>query len=185
MKARVRAEPDKYVLLFQDEASFYRQPSQAHLWARSGRIQPKMRYASRANTCMRVLAYLNGQTGAVHAEDYKSVTAQRLAASLSKLPSVYPGAKRIYVVWDNWPVHEHPKVKRALDRHPRLEVVPLPTYAPWLNPVEKTWRWTRQRVSHAHPWCDDFRQFRAQVIDELQRHAGGSQEMLRYAGLST
>jgi len=66
-----------------------------------------------------------------------------------------------------------------------VEVLWLPTYAPWLNPMEKGWRWTRQRVVHAHPWCDDFREFREQVRDEFDRLSDGSEEFLRYVGLST
>ena len=51
-------------------------------------------------------------------------------------------------------------------------------------------RWTlaalgRQRVTHAHPWCDDFSEFRRQVMHELGRLAQGSAELLRYVGLST
>jgi len=44
--------------------------------------------------------------------------------------------------------------------------------------------WTRQRVTHSHPWCDDFRHFRRQVCAELNRLAAGSPEFLRYVGLS-
>ena len=34
----------------------------------------------------------------------------------------------------------------ALFQWPRIEPVWLPTYAPWLNPIEKLWRWLRQEV---------------------------------------
>jgi transposase len=180
----VRDDPTNCVLLFEDEGTFYRQPSQAWLWARRGRSQPRMRYSHRANTRMRVVAYLNAATGGVHSEEMSSVTVQRLAGSLAQLSRWYPDAKTIYLVWDNWPNHTHPKVTRALSSQARVRVLPLPTYAPWLNPMEKGWRWTRQRVSHAHPWCDDFSEFRQQVRSELARLSQGSEEFLRYIGLS-
>lgn len=181
---RSREDPERCVVLFQDEGTFYRQPSQGWLWAHMGRAQPRMRYSHRENTRMRVVAYLNATTAAVHAEDMSSVTAERLARNVSGISSWYPQAETIYVVMDNWPVHRHPKVTAALAGQPRVEVLWLPTYAPWLNPMEKGWRWTRQRVTHAHPWSDDFREFREQVRGEFDRLSGGSEELLRYVGLS-
>ena len=181
---RVREDPERYVLLFQDETTFYRQPSQGWLWAYLGRVQPRMRYGHRENTRMRVVGYLNATTGAVHADDMSSVTADCLARNVSQISAWYPDAETIYVVMDNWPNHRHPKVAEALARQPRVEVLWLPTYAPWLNPMEKGWRWTRQRVVHAHPWCDDFGEFREQVRGEFDRLSDGSEEFLRYVGLS-
>lgn len=182
---KVRENPSSYVMLFEDEATFYRQPSQAWLWSHLGRSQPRMRYSHRANTRMRVVAYLDAATGAVHSDEMGSVTVERLARNVSQLSQWYPQAETIYLVWDNWPNHAHPKVARALSKQPRVRILWLPTYAPWLNPMEKAWRWTRQRVTHAHPWCDDFLEFRQQVRSELARLSEGSEELLRYAGLLT
>ncbi len=180
-----REAPERFVVLFQDEATFYRQPSQAWLWAWMGRRQPRLTYSHRANTRMRVVGYLNAVTGGVRTEDMSTVTADRLARSVSKLSQDYPAAERIYLVWDNWPNHTHPKVLQALAEQPRVHPLPLPTYSPWLNHLEKVWRWTCQRVSHAHPWSDDFREFRARVREEFALLASGSKELLRYVGLST
>lgn len=172
------------MLLFEDEATFYRQPTQAWLWARLGRVQPRLRYSCRSNCRMRVVATLDAVTGAVHAEQTDRVSADRLARYVAGLSARYPVAETIWLVWDNWPVHAHTKVLSALARQQRVKVLWLPTYAPWLNPIEKAWRWTRQQVVHAHPWCDDFGQFRRQVMDELGRLSQGSAELLRYVGLS-
>ena len=106
--------PEQVVVVFEDEASFYRQPSQAWLWSWCGRRQPKLRYSHRANTVMRVVGLLNGATGSVHAWDFPRVTAARLADCFRQVGTLYPKAERIYVVMDNWPVHTHPKVQQAL-----------------------------------------------------------------------
>jgi transposase len=172
------------VLVYQDEGTFYRQPTQAWLWAGMGRQQPRMAYSHRANTRMRVVGYLDAVGGSVLVEDTSCVTAAWLARNVRKLSRHYSGAQHIYLVWDNWPVHNHPKVQAALAEDARVRVLPLPTYAPWLNPIEKTWRWARQRVAHTHPWSDDFGIFKQQVRDEFARLAVGSLEHLRYVGLS-
>jgi hypothetical protein len=175
--------PGRSVLLFEDESTFYRQPTQAWLWHDLGRQQPRMRYSTRSNTRMRVVAFLNAASGAVHSQDMSRVSVDRLARQVSNLSQWYPQAERIYLVWDNWPNHAHPKVEEALRKQQRLKVLWLPTYAPWLNPIEKVWRWVRQRVTHAHPWSDDFLHFRQEVRDELASLSQGSESLKSYVGL--
>lgn len=170
-------------MLFSDEASFYRQPSQAWLWASMGRMQPRMRYSHRANTLMRVVGFLDAVRGRVQAWDCNRVTAPRLKQCWLQAAKGYPWAKKIYLVIDNWPVHFHPKALEALAQESRLELIALPTYAPWLNAIEKLWRLVRQRAVHAHPWCDDFRVFRDQVMAQLLSFQHGSPTLLRYVGL--
>lgn len=180
----VRENPEGSVLLFQDEASFYRQPSQGWLWASLGRRQPKMRYSHRSNTLMRVVGFMNAITGKVLAWDCPKVTVGRLAQYIRRVSRSYPEARRIYMVWDNWPNHWHPIVLQAVREDPRLVILPLPTYAPWLNAIEKLWRLLRQEVTHAHPWCDDFTQFRHTIMNKLEEFSTGSQGLLRYCGLA-
>ena len=181
--SEVRKHPEHLVLLYQDECMFYRQPSTGWLWSWMGRMQPKMPYASKNNTRMRVVGYLNATTGAVHSEEMRAVTSKNLAKSVSKISHWHPDAKTIYLAWDNWPNHKSRAVVEALVKQPRIKLLPLPTYSPWLNPIEKVWRWVRQRVTHAHPWCDHFQEFRAHARDELPPLAFGTTEILRYVGL--
>jgi len=182
---QARQQPEKIVILYEDEGTYYRQPSQAWLWASLGRQQPRMHYSQRSNTRVRWVGYLNGVTGAVHGEDMSSVTVKRLSKNLAQLSSWYPAAETIYLVWDNWSNHVHPLPLAALAEQPKVKILWLPTYAPWLNPIEKLWKWIRSRVSHAHPWSDDFLEFKAQLRAELAALAPGSPELLNFVGLSS
>lgn len=179
-----REDPEGTALLFQDEASFYRQPSQGWLWAGMGRRQPRMRYSHRSNTLMRVVGFLDGTTGSVLSWDFPKVTVGRLAQCIHRVCQAYPQVRRIYLVWDNWPNHWHPVVLQAVQKDPRLVVLPLPTYAPWLSAIEKLWRLLHQEVTHAHPWCDDFNQFRQTILHKLAEFSNGSQRLLQYCGLA-
>lgn len=181
--AHARANPGKIVLLYQDEASLYRQPTQASLYCPRGRQQPRLSYACGANTVMRVAGFLDACTAKVHAWDSSKITAARLAKYLKEVAAAYPAAEKIYVVMDNWPVHFHEKIERVLQADPRLVQLPLPTYAPWLNPIEKLWRLIKQKLVHAHPLSADFNQFKNTVRKLLKEPTTEPMQLLRYVGL--
>ena len=177
--------PESVVALFQDEASFYRQPSQASLWSWAGRKQPRMPWSHRSNTLVRIAACLNAHAGTTHYWHAPKISVQQLIRSYKALLDAHPKACMIYLIQDNWPVHFHPDVTAFLEANPKLVVLRLPTYAPRLNPIEKVWRWIRQTLSHAHPYCDDFRQFKAQLHRSCTEAQSKPQAIRRYCGLDS
>lgn len=51
--------------------------------------------------------------------------------------------------WDNANTHEDDEVEAAVrDAAGRLVLLYLPTYSPWLNPIEMLWRHFRREVTH-------------------------------------
>jgi len=64
-----------------------------------------------------------------------------------------------------------------------IQLVVLPTYASWCNPIEKLWRWLNQDVLHLHRQANDLKALRALVADFLAQFAQGSSTLLRYVGL--
>jgi transposase len=65
----------------------------------------------------------------------------------------------------------------------RLTPLFLPTYASWLNPIEKLWRWLKQDVLHLHRLAHDLMKLRQRVLDFLDQFTSGSQPLLHYVGL--
>jgi transposase len=55
---------------------------------------------------------------------------------LETLLELYPGMD-VYIIWDGWSAHRSEHTKMFLDLHPRIKILPLPTRASWLNPVER------------------------------------------------
>jgi len=208
--AEARASAGRVVALFQDELTYYRQPTLAWAYAEPG-AQPCAERSHQTNTATRVIGVLNPLDGQVDYWQGSRTSTDRLVAFYQQVRQAYPAAKRLYLIQDNWPVHFHPDVLVALEAQespwpwkvPKhwptepsaaaqrrygalqlpIQLVSLPTYASWLNPIEKLWRWLKQEVLHLHRLADRLAELRASVNRFLDRFAAGSIELLRYVGL--
>jgi len=213
--AEARASGGRGAALFQDEVTLYRQPSLAPAWEAQGRPQPLAVRSRRADgPVARIVGTLDATSGRVLVRRRGTLAIPALVGFYREVVAAYPGAERIDVVLDNWPVHYHPDLLVALQpqlcpfpfprppswpREPSpdagrkwgglrlpIRLVPLPTYASWLNPIEKLWRWLRQDVVHLHPWADAVPALRDAVDGFLGRFTAGSDAaaaLLRYVGL--
>ncbi len=175
--------PAEVVILFLDELTYYRQPSKAPAYHPRGKGQPRALQSARANTPTRVVATLNGYTGRVLYLQQSKIGKEALTRFLAQIRTAYPNARKIYIVQDNWPVHKLPEVQAVCQSAERLTPLFLPTYASWLNPIEKLWRWLKQDVLHLHQWADALETLREKVCLFLNQFAGGSDALLRYVGL--
>lgn len=69
------------------------------------------------------------------------------------------------------------------DWHLPIQIVTLPSYASWLNPIEKLWRKLKQDVLHLHRWAENLETLRERVLDFFKPFACGSTELLQAVGL--
>jgi hypothetical protein len=124
----------------------------------------------------------------------------------------YPHIKRIWMVQDNNALHFHPDVLVALEpqecpfpfKRPStwpsepcesaikrygtwqlpIQLVLLPIYAPWLNPIEKLWRRLKQEFLYMHRYNTDHTpDLQQRVLAFLHQFQAGSTDLLRYVGL--
>ncbi|HEV2582807.1 MAG TPA: transposase [Ktedonobacteraceae bacterium] len=211
LQTQVQASAGAEVLLYQDELTFYRQPSLAWAYEQAGKTQPLARRSYRSNTPTRVVSTLDAHTGGVLFRRGSKIGIHELVAFYQQVVAAYPHAQRFWIVLDNWPIHFHPDVLVALEAqetvfpfprppswpqqpsaaaqkawgalHLPIQFVPLPTYASWCNPIEKLWRWLQQDLLHLHRLADDLSALREAVDAFLRDFAGSSQALLRYVGL--
>ncbi len=207
--ARFRAyyDPDHYILLYLDELSYYRQPSLSQAYEQSGSAQPLAQRSHKSNTTFRVLAALNAISGQVNYLQRTRTTLACLSQFWFDLRAAYPHAALIYIVVDNWPVHFHPDVlaplqpqafpfppklpptwpttpsKKAVHDDLPIQLLCLPTYASWLNPIEKLWRWLKQDILHLHRFTSDWQALKQLVANFLDQFDRGSTDLLSYVGL--
>lgn len=199
--------PERYVLVYLDEFGFERQPSLSWAYSQRGSNFPLARRSYRSNTQCRGIGALNALTGQLTYEQHSKITLPRLSHFYHHLVDDYGWAECIFVVQDNWPVHVHPDVLARLQpqrspfwpsppanwpTQPRpravrdtlpIQLVFLPTYSPWLNPIEQLWRWVRHDVLHLHRFSDDWLALKQRVHDFMARFATPSLDLLNYVGL--
>lgn len=84
---------------------------------------------------------------------------RELAELLQGLLERHP-QQTVYVAWDNANTHADDEIE-ALVRGAagRMVLLYLPTYSPWLNPIEMLWRHFRREVTH----CELFETIKALV----------------------
>jgi hypothetical protein len=199
---------DEQVFLFQDELTFYRQPSLAYAYAAAGKAQPLAELGLKSNYAWRIAAVLNASTGQVTYAQAAHFNVTHLLRFYSIVCQTYPQAVQLHMAQDNWPMHFFPDVLAALQPQqwqwplhlpPRWSAIPphrvqalnlpiqllsLPTYASWTNPIEKLWRLLKQEVLHLHTFADDWSGLKKAVTDFLDPLSAGSKELLQYVGLS-
>lgn len=207
--SRLRAyyAPERFVLVYVDQFTYYRQPTISYDYVARGAEQPLARRSYHSNTHYRTMGAVNFLTGQLTYRQRSRFTRFAISDFWPLLRADYPDAECIYAVVDNWPVHFHPDAlsrlqpqhfpwprmlpshwpteptARAVHDNLPIQLLCLPTYASWLNPIEKLWRWLKQDVIHLHRYSNEWPALKEAVAAFLDQFSNGSNELLRYVGL--
>jgi len=106
---------------------------------------------------------------------------KEIAELLETLLEKHPH-ETVYVAWDNANTHQDSEVE-ALVRGAagRLVLLYLPTYSPWLNPIEMLWRHFRREVTH----CELFETVKMLIeasLDFFRRYNQTPEQVLSIIG---
>ena len=134
------------VFYYADEFNVSWLPTLRKMWSPKGQQvmiptpgQPKVHYGLGA------VNYHTGETVVIiRRHKRRKEVAELLNALLEKHPQ-----ETIYVAWDNASTHQDDEVEAVVrGAAGRLVLLYLPTYSPWLNPIEMLWRHFRREVTH-------------------------------------
>jgi len=175
------AHPGAVVLLYEDEFTSHRRPTLSRDWAPRRADAPRADQGLGTNKRHRIAACLEATTGRVVFRQRHRFDRKTLLRLYAAVVAAYPDAEVIFLAQDNWPVHVHPDVLAALPAS--ITLLPLPTYAPWTNPVEDLWRALLGDVLHHHGFGDDWAGLQAAVETWLTGWADDSPDLLRIVGL--
>jgi putative transposase len=134
------------VFYYADEFNVSWLPTLRKMWSLKGQQvmiptpgQPKVHYG---------LGAVNYHTGETVVIIRKRKRRPEVAELLQTLVDKHPTGT-IYVAWDNASTHQDDEVEAVVRAAAgRLILLYLPTYSPWLNPIEMLWRHFRREVTH-------------------------------------
>ena len=93
-----------------------------------------------------LFAALDIQSGEILAQCKRRHRHQEFLAFLRHVEANVPGQLAVHLILDNYSTHKHPRVKAWLARRPRYHLHFTPTYASWLNQVERWFGLITQRA---------------------------------------
>jgi putative transposase len=134
------------VFYYADEFNVSWLPTLRKMWSPKGQQvtiptpgQPKVHYGLGA------VNYHTGDTVVIiRRHKRRKEVAELLEALLEKHPQ-----ETMYVAWDNASTHQDEEIEAVVrGAAGRLILLYLPTYSPWLNPIEMLWRHFRREVTH-------------------------------------
>lgn len=103
-------------------------------------------------------------------QEDKTLNADATIRFLRKIEEAYPTKKRIHLFCDNAPYYRNKGVTKYL-RTSKIQLHFLPPYSPNLNPIERLWKWMKERIIYNtyYEYVEDFRFAVLGFFDEISR----------------
>ncbi|MGH3977116.1 MAG: IS630 family transposase [Pseudonocardiaceae bacterium] len=157
--------PDKALVLCVDEKSQIQalERTQPNLPLGLGYVEGVTHDYTRHGTTT-LFAALDIKTGEIFAQCKRRHRHQEFLAFLRDVDAQVPAHLALHLILDNYGTHKHRTVKAWLARHPRVHLHFTPTYASWLNQVERWFALITQRAIRR----GSFRQVR-ELIERIER----------------
>jgi transposase len=106
---------------------------------------------------------------------------KEVAKPLGALRAKHPTGT-VYVAWGNADTHRDDAVEAVVRAAAgRLVLLYLPTYSPWLNPIEMLWRHFRREVTHGELFAS-VKALLAAAADVFARYNQEPQQTLSIIG---
>ncbi len=162
-------------ILFEDETEFKRFPPLRRAWMPTG--GQRSVEVPDGNGKFALYGALDVLTGEVVTQPHPKGRSDYTKEFLRELLGQIEG--KILLIWDNASWHTSKKVEKLLDKHKRLEVLPLPARSPQANPIEDLWRQLKNTIAASlERSLDALKKACRRFFDQLTK-----EQTLRTAGL--
>ena len=95
-------------------------------------------------------------------QEDETLNAESTIRFFQKLEDAYPSKRKIHVFCDNAPYYRNKAVKQYLEAS-KICLHFLPPYSPNLNPIERLWKWMKERVVY-NTYYEYFEDFRGAIL---------------------
>ena len=109
-------------------------------------------------------------------EDH-TLNAESTIRFFKKIEEAYPEKRKVHVFCDNASYYRNARVKEYL-QDSKIELHFLPPYSPNLNPIERLWKWMKERVVY-NTYYEHFEDFKAAIFGFFSAlsHASADSEL--------
>ena len=159
--------PKDEVVLYEDEVDIHLNPKIGPDWMLAG--EQKEAVTPGVNKKRYIAGALNARTGEIVYVTAEKKDSDLFIRLLVKLKTVYPDAKRIHLILDNYSIHSSKKVQVSLQHFAKNFVLHfLPPYSPKYNHIEKLWKQLHDNITRNHK-CSTIQQLMQKVDKFLAR----------------
>ena len=102
----------------------------------------------------------------LHFQEDTMLNAETTISFLKKIEKAYPNKNKIYLFSDNARYYKNKAVQECL-KQSKIELHHLPPYSPNLNPIERLWKWMKERVLY-NTYYQEFDDFKLAVFGFLK-----------------
>lgn len=95
-------------------------------------------------------------------QEDRTLNAEASIQFFRRIEDAYPTKRKIHIFCDNASYYRNSAVKKCLETS-RVELHFLPPYSPNLNPIERLWKWMKERVIY-NTYYEHFEEFKAAVM---------------------
>lgn len=149
------------VVLFEDETELHTNPKIQRCWMPRGEQRRILTPGKNAKVV--VYGALNARSDEVASRVCDRDNSSSFVLFMGQLLRRYPG-RRIYLVVDGDSTHTSGLTNSFVKEHPRLVLVPLPSFSPQLNEIERLWRVEKPPLMGNARWRD-----RAELKESARR----------------
>ena len=101
-----------------------------------------------------------------HFQEDLMLNTEATISFLGKIEKAYPTKKKIHIFLDNARYYKNKAVKNYLEGS-KIDLHFLPPYSPNLNPIERLWKWMKERVLY-NAYYQEFDDFKHAVFGFLE-----------------
>ena len=102
----------------------------------------------------------------LHIQEDVTLNAESTLAFLKRIEEAYPTKTKIHLFSDNARYYKNKAVKAYLENS-KVKLHFLPPYSPNLNPIERLWKWMKERVMY-NTYYEHFDDFKSAIMGFLQ-----------------
>ena len=171
-------KPEDTEVLFADAVHPEHNAMAAYGWIKRGETRELKTNSGRQR--LNLHGAINAETYQISLVESSTVNHESTLNLFQTIEQDYPLAKRILVIADNAKYHFSKEVMEYLNDS-RIELVPLPSYSPNLNLIERLWKFFKKKVLY-NKYYENLKIFRKATIDFFYNIDAVRDEMISFIG---